>query len=273
MLPDHFHERPCSGAQPPEETEQESLVPIEERIDPAAREFYRRTIRTVQDAGIPVLVGGAFAFEYYTGISRYTKDFDIFVMAEDASRTIDLMTGAGFMTEVTAPHWLAKVCAGEYFVDIIFGEANGVRAVDRKWFDQAIRRRILGLDLLLCPVEEMIGSKAFVMDRDRFDGADVAHLIRQHAERLDWDRLVRRFDHYWHVLLAHLLLFRFIYPSERDRIPARIMNDLLQRLGREMEDAPPARRLCRGTLVSMSQYRRDVTSWSYEDARDLKEAV
>ena len=218
-MSDRIHERPCSGPEPHEETEIESQVPIEERVGPEAREFYRTTIMAVQNAGIPVLVGGAFAFEFYTGISRYTKDFDIFVRAKDASRTLEMMSASGYVTEVTAPHWLAKVCDGDRFVDIIFGEANGVREVNDEWFDQAIRRTILGLDLLLCPVEEMIGSKAFVMDRDRYDGADVAHLLRQHAEKMDWERLLRRFGSYWHVLLSHLLLFGFIYPSERASHP------------------------------------------------------
>jgi hypothetical protein len=272
-MPDHVHDRPCSGPEPHEETELESQVPIEGRITPEARKFYRRAILTVQDAGIPVLVGGAFAFEFYTGISRHTKDFDIFVRAQDATRTLELMSAAGYVTEVTAPHWLAKVCSGDAFVDIIFGEANGVREVNDEWFEQAVRRNVLGLDLLLCPVEEMIGSKAFVMDRDRFDGADVAHLLRQHAEKLDWDRLLRRFGGYWHVLLSHLLLFRFIYPSERGRIPVSVMRELLRRLNREMSESPSTERVCRGTLVSMSQYSRDITRWGYEDARELKEAL
>jgi hypothetical protein len=272
-MPDSIHDRPCSGPEPHEETELESQIPIEERVNPRAREFYRNAITTMQKAGIPLLVGGAFAFEFYTGISRHTKDVDIFVRSRDAGRALEVMSAAGYVTEVTAPHWLAKVCDGEAYVDIIFGEANGVREVDDDWFDQAVRRKILGLDLLLCPVEEMIGSKAFVMDRDRYDGADVAHLLREYAEKLDWDRLLRRFGSYWHVLLSHLLLFSFIYPSERGRIPARVMNVLLKELNRERLASPPAEKVCRGTLVSMTQYGRDITRWGYEDARELKEAV
>jgi hypothetical protein len=45
----------------------------------------------------------------------------------------------------------------------------------------------------------MIWSKAFVMERERFDGADVAHLLRSMGPRLDWDRILRRFDRYWEV--------------------------------------------------------------------------
>ena len=40
--------------------------------------------------------------------------------------------------------------------------------------------------------EETLWSKAFVMERERYDGADVAHLILAHGERLDWDTPVWR---------------------------------------------------------------------------------
>jgi hypothetical protein len=39
----------------------------------------------------------------------------------------------------------------------------------------------------------MIWSKAFIMERERFDGADVMHLIHENANRLDWNRLLERF--------------------------------------------------------------------------------
>ena len=40
------------------------------------------------------------------------------------------------------------------------------------------------------PAEEMLWSKAFVMERERYDGADVIHLIRSKAEKLDWHRVL-----------------------------------------------------------------------------------
>ena len=43
----------------------------------------------------------------------------------------------------------------------------------------------------LAPAEEMIWSKAFIMERERYDGADVAHLLHACARRMDWQRLLR----------------------------------------------------------------------------------
>jgi hypothetical protein len=272
-MSDRVHERPCSGPEPAAETELASLVRIEDRLDTNTREFYRRAIMTLQSAGIPLLVGGAFAFEYYTGISRFTKDLDLFVRATDARRVLEVFSSAGYTTEITAPHWLIKACSGDTFVDVIFAEANGAMGVDDESFEYSVRQTVLGMELLLCPVEEMIKSKAFVMDRDRFDGGDVAHLIRAYAERLDWNRLIRRFGVYWHVLLIHLLLFAFIYPAERDRIPELVLQELLDRLQKELNTPVAQQAVCRGTLFSMSQYQVDIRRWGYHDARELNNSV
>src|SRR5437899_2577696 len=81
---------------------------------------------------------------------------------------------------------------------------------------------VLGVPVRLCPAEEIIWSKAFIMERERYDGNDVAHLLRARGCALDWDRLLRRFDGHWRVLLSHIVLFGFIYPAERAAIPARV---------------------------------------------------
>ena len=86
----------------------------------------------------------------------------------------------------------------------------------------------------IAPAEETLWSKAFVMERERFDGADVAHIILAYGERLDWGRLRERFGAHWRVLLAHLVLFGFIYPSARSRVPVAVMEELLGRLTPEL---------------------------------------
>ena len=55
---------------------------------------------------------------------------------------------------------------------VIYG---GVAKVDDLWFDHAPRTNVLGLIVRLTPAEEMIWSKAFIQERERYDGADVAH--------------------------------------------------------------------------------------------------
>src|SRR5687768_12840211 len=37
-------------------------------LDEAARVFYRRSLALLHDAGVPFMVGGAYAFAHYTGV-------------------------------------------------------------------------------------------------------------------------------------------------------------------------------------------------------------
>ncbi len=113
----------------------------------------------------------------------------------------------------------------------------------------------------------MIWSKAFVKERERYDGADIAHILRACGKRLDWPRLLRRFDAHWRVLLSHLVLFGFSYPSERTQVPAWVMENLLSRLQKELHSPLPTERLCQGTLLSRAQYLVDIGQWGYDDAR------
>ena len=102
--------------------------------------------------------------------------------------------------------------------------------------------------------------------RERFDGADVNHLLLSCGPSLNWDRLLRRFGAHWQLLLVHLILFRFVYPAERDRIPARIVEKLLERWRNE-NGGESQEKLCQGTLLSRIQYLSDTERWGYEDAR------
>jgi hypothetical protein len=236
-------------------------------VDPAAREFYCHTLEVFRAARVPVLIGGAYAFGRYTGIERHTKDFDVFVRPEHFAATLRALADAGFPTETPFPHWLGKAHHGEFFVDVIFGSGNGIARVDDEWFEFAVPDHVFDMPVMLCPTEEMIWSKGFIQERERFDGADVAHLLLARADVLDWQRLVRRFGPHWRVLLSHLVMFGYIYPSERDRIPSWVMHDLLRRLGDAMSAPAPTERVCRGTVLSRQQYLPDLEQWGWRDAR------
>jgi hypothetical protein len=222
---------------------------------------------TLRAGDVPFLVGGAYALERYTGIVRHTKDFDVFVHPRDFERALVTLGAAGYATECTFPHWLGKATAEGEMVDLIFGAGNGVAVVDDTWFAHAVDDEVLGIPVRLCPAEEIIWSKAFIMERERYDGADVAHILRASADQLDWTRLLRRFAAHWRVLFTHLVLFGFIYPSERQRIPAWVMRALARRLEREVTAASPSARVCQGTLISRAQYLVAVECWGYADAR------
>src|SRR5512142_2996816 len=94
----------------------ETSKPTRDLGDADANRFYSDVLSALDRAAVPFLVGGAYALQRYTGIARFTKDFDIFALPADRDRIIDLLGGAGYRTEIPFPHWLAKAHDGDVFV-------------------------------------------------------------------------------------------------------------------------------------------------------------
>jgi hypothetical protein len=232
---------------------------------PVARAFYAEALSELVESGIPFLVGGAFAFEHYTQIERYTKDIDIFLRKQDLEQTLEFYRARGFHADILFRHWLAKVYAEHYFIDLIFSSGNGLAVVDDAWFEHAVETNILGVPVKLCSAEESIWSKAFIQERERFDGADVAHLLHRVGPTLNWRRLLAIFGPHWRVLLAHIIVFGFVYPDRRDNVPSWVTAELVARLIAERDD--PSDLVCNGTLLSREQYLFDITQLGYTDPR------
>jgi hypothetical protein len=246
-------------------------VPGQSTFEESAQDtnaFYRRTLHVLSDGGVPFLVGGSHAFLEYTGIVRDTKDFDLFLRRSDVDRAMESLRAAGYRTELTFPHWLAKAWQHDDFVDLVFNSGNGLCAVDDVWFDHAVETQVLGMPVKIVPLEELIWQKAFVMERERFDGADIMHMFRARAGEMDWPRLSDRFGAHWPLLYMYLIYFTFIYPSEAAILPASVMDDLAQRhVALRSGTGASADRVCQGTLVSRSQYVTDIGLFGYADAR------
>jgi len=244
-----------------------TLMSSQQDSDADQAVFYKRVLQTLTQAGIPFLVGGSHAFTCHTAIERLTKDLDLFIRRQDYERVGDAMRAVGYDTDMVFPHWLAKVHDDEVFIDLIFNSGNGICEVDDVWFEHAGDGMVLGVPVKLSPVEETIWSKAFIMERERYDGADIAHLLKASAADLDWHRLLARFGPHWRILLSHLGLFGFVYPAHRDAVPQWVMDRLLERLRLEASEPPQDTRVCNGTLLSREQYLDDTEQQGYQDGR------
>lgn len=242
-----------------------SLEPLE--LEPDTYQFYQRSLDILNQNQVPFLIGGSFAFQRYTKITRYTKDLDLFIRSCDCQKILDLFAEIGYQAELAVPHWLAKLHQGDDFIDLIFNSSAGHSEVDDSWFKGAVTDEMFGVPVQLCPVEEIIWLKSYVMARDRFDGADIAHLLRAYSNRLDWKHLLKRFGNQWRVLFSHLILFGFIYPSEQRQIPNWVMQEFTEKLRQEITSDETPEKLCRGTLLAPMQYQIDVEQWGYKDAR------
>lgn len=229
-----------------------------------ARAFYASALKDLRRSNVPFMIGGAYALGEYADIHRETKDLDIFCKASDYPGLLQALADSGYRTEVTDANWLAKAFHGDHFVDLIFNSHNGLCPVDDSWFDHAREIELFDVPVRLIPPEEEMWTKVYVQDRHRFDGADIYHIIRKMGPELDWARLLLRLEVHWQLLLAHLVNFRFVYPSQPNQVPQWVMDELLSRM-REQQALPAAKDvICRGTILSATQYRPDIEEWGYK---------
>ena len=227
--------------------------------------FYVEAIRILNKLKIPFMVGGTYAFREYTGIQRKTKDLDLFAKSSDYPKILKELSNTGFETEITDARWLAKVKSKKFTIDIIFGSASGLALVDETWLDYAKPTYILGTHVKLMAPEELIWTKCYVQDRSRYEGSDIYHTILRQADTLNWKRILMRMEAHWEILLAHLINFRFVYPSEVKLIPKWLMEELMARINRQFDLPTPKDKVCRGPILSRRHYEIDIKEWGFRD--------
>ena len=237
----------------------------------------REALVYLNERSAPYLVGGTLGCQAHTGthgMNAGAAYLELFVREADRRRVLDLLRERGWDAIGDVSHWLTKARRGDAVIDVIYGSANGIARVDDLWFRHSVPGQVLDVETRLVPVEEMIWSKAFTMDKGRFEGADVAHLLLMQAGRISWDRLLWRFGGHWRVLLGHLMFFGYVYPERRSLVPETLVDTLLVLLRHEQDESDAGsangsadQPTCRGTLLSRDQYRVDVDVWGFRDAR------
>jgi hypothetical protein len=213
---------------------------------------------------IPYAVAGAFALLQHTGICRYTKDLDLFLTAQNWSAALRYLHGLGFECEVCDPVWLAKVHRDNYFVDLITGMSNAAVSVDDSWIRHALPAVVLGVQTRVLAPEEVFVSKLFVTRRERFDGADIAHIIYGTRGNLDWGRILQLVGEHWEMLLWALVFFRYVYPAQTHYVPAVLWQDLLGRYLKLVSESDGRSRF-RGSLIDDNMFAIDVKEWGLDD--------
>ena len=244
--------------------------PAEGLLNEDAEKFYCQILRVLRKHEVGFLVGGSHAASHYTGRTPHTKDLDIFLPPSQVDRALEALECGGFETENSYRFWIAKAFQGDNFVDLIFRAASGLWEIEEEWLEHGTETELWGVPVAVCGVEELIWTKAALMDRTRYDGNDVLHLIQAKAHELDWDRLRNLAGENWRLLLSHLTLFGYVYPDLIPLVPKHLLAEMsLRLLSERAEAAGDEEPLCRVTLISNSQYQIDVEELGYKDARLL----
>jgi len=149
---------------------------------------------------------------------------------------------------------------------VIFGSANLISPVTDQWFREKHSCTLFGVRVRLIPPTELIWSKSFIMDRIKFDGNDIVHVMLAQREHVDWKRLLSYMDLHWEVLLFHLLRFRYIYPFARTVVPDWLLDELLARERLQRSMPLPRKKACRGRIFSRDDFEIDIAQWGFADA-------
>ena len=230
-----------------------------------AKAFYCEVLQLLNESGQEFLIGGAFAIMHHTGIFRNTKDLDIFCRHNQYVSILKFFADKGYKVELTDSRWLAKVFKGDYFIDIIFNSVNNICIIDDSWFQHAISADYENIPIKIIAPEELIWGKTYVQNRERYDGADLNHLLLRCGKTLDWKRLFGRMEHHYHLLLSVLLLFQFVYPGDyRDIIPQWLFDELIKKAQEQYAIPGSTEKVCLGPLIDNTQYRIDIVEWNYK---------
>lgn len=229
-----------------------------------ASEFYREALSILEQKKIDFLIGGAYALRFHTGITRDTKDLDIFCKPGDYPKILKELSHEGYQIEVTDARWIAKAFKEDFFIDFIFSTVNNLCTVDDSWFEFAVEGEFVGKNVKFVAPEELFWCKTYVLNRDHYDAADINHLILKKGHEMDWKRINNRLEQHWQLLLSQFLNFQFVYPSERDQVPKWLFDNLLQ-IARDQFDVPASvEKICLGPLIEHSEYYVDIIDWNYK---------
>lgn len=239
-----------------------SSIPMEVPEEQAV--LFSGVLQALEDRGFPYAVSGAFALRQHTGICRFTKDLDLFLTAETATAVFPYLRERGFECDVVDPVWLAKARNGDFYVDLITGMSNGVIFVEDSWIQRAQPAVVYGVTTKVLAPEELVASKIFVDKRERFDGADIAHIIYGTYGCFDWQRELEVVGENWELLLWALILFRYVYPACSHYVPREVWRELLGRFEHELAH-PDRKATFRGSLVDERMFAIDVNEWELDN--------
>jgi len=232
---------------------------------PEAVDFYVESLKLLKEAGYPFLLSGTYALSCYTGITRPTKDLDVFCKPSDAPKILNFFRERGYEISIEDDRWIGKVWKDDNFFDVIYNISTASIPITDDWFAEQYEVEVYGTKVRITPPTEFILSKLFLQDRYRYDGADVAHVILKKHDEIDWRKLLNAMELYWEVLLMHVLNFRFIYPTEREAIPHWLLDELMERLAAQAHMPPAKMKICRGRLLSPRDYVVDIAEWGFAD--------
>lgn len=192
---------------------------------------YERVIRLASERRLKFALGGGLAFSHYANRWRNTKDLDLYIRPADRDAVIAVLHDSG-LTDYFDVHdydrnWIYRSHDGHgIIVDIIWQMANYRAQVDDGWINRGEWVRIRGWSLRLLPVEELLWSKLYVLQRERCDWGDLLNILHARGPRIDWGHLLARVGEDKRVLAGLVELFTWACPDRARELPIWLWGEL-----------------------------------------------
>ncbi|HYI94619.1 MAG TPA: nucleotidyltransferase [Bryobacteraceae bacterium] len=191
---------------------------------------YKCVLNRAIKAKVPFALGGGLAVGVYTGIGRYTKDLDLYILPEHRDWVIEMMAHCGLADYYeTKPYdraWIYRAHDNEVIVDSIWAMANKRAVVDEGWLVRGPMIRMFDQKFPVISPEELIWSKLYVLQRDRCDWPDILNLISATGPALDWDHLIDRVAEDQPLIKGVLSVFSWVAPESAAQLPGWVWDKL-----------------------------------------------
>jgi hypothetical protein len=196
------------------------LIPSEDWV------HFKRALRKIQKAKIPIVLGGAFGLASYTGRLRNTKDLDLLILPAHRKEAIHCLSEIGFddffEKKPYERHWIYRSYHENLIIDLIWGMANRRADVDESWFEGCATLQIREETIHVLPVEYIFWMKLYVLQRDRSDWLDLINLLYASIDHFNWELLLEKVDEDLPLLSAITQIFSWICPEKAEHIPQSI---------------------------------------------------
>jgi predicted nucleotidyltransferase len=152
-------------------------------------EAMKKAAGTLNDAGIPFVLGGGLAC-WARGGPKTEHDVDLLVRPEHAEQAQQALAEAGMRTERPPEGWLLKAYENGVLIDLIFAPKGG--PIDDEIFRRAEDLEVHAMRLKVAPLEDVLVQKLLTINEQNPDFTSVLELARSLREQMDWEDIRER---------------------------------------------------------------------------------
>jgi hypothetical protein len=151
----------------------------------------RKAAAALRDHDIDVALAGGLAV-YARGGPPTEHDVDFVLRAEDAERSLEVLTGVGFRAERPPEGWLFKVFdENNAMIDLIFAPNSRPELVP-EILERAGELEIYAITMKVMGVTDVLATKLLTLKEHELDYESVLEITRSCREQVDWQLLRER---------------------------------------------------------------------------------